>query len=127
MNVALAIQSLNREQMGVFLTHFEAEPAGDGVCEGDCIFQILPIRAALFDSPLAELLFRYHFRESGEHKVKLTRRGGACLYEVTPTCELPLRIELGASGKGQLSQQPDFSKAIAYVVATTKESNEYGV
>jgi len=122
MSAALAIQNLDREHLGFVLTSFEAEPDGDGVCEGDCVFQILPTRAELFDSPTARTLLPYHFRESGEHRVKLTKAGGASLYEITPKREPPIRIEVAASGAGQMLQHPDFTKPIAYVVETTKKA-----
>ena len=42
--------------------------------------------------------------------------------EITPKSEPPMRIELTASGAGQILQYPDFSKPIAYVVETTKKA-----
>jgi hypothetical protein len=121
MSVALAIQNLDREHLGFVLTHFDAEPDGDGVCEGDCVFQILPMRAELFDSPTAQTLFPYHFRESGEHRVKLTKNAGASLYEIIPKSEPPIRIEIALSGTGKMLQYPDFTRPIAFVVETTKK------
>ena len=120
MSSALAIQNLDRENFGFVLTNFATEPPGDGVCDGECIFQILPPKPELFDSLLARSLFPYHFRESGEHRVRLTKHDGACSYEIIPKSEPPLRIELNAEGDGELSQHPDFSKPIAYVVSATK-------
>ncbi|HXR06784.1 MAG TPA: hypothetical protein VN765_05610 [Candidatus Acidoferrum sp.] len=122
MSAALAIQNLDREHLGFVLTSFEAEPDGDGVCEGDCVFQILPTRAELFDSPAAQTLFPYHFRGSGEHRVKLTKSAGASLYEIIPKSEPPIRIEIAVNGEGQMLQYPDFTKPIAYVVETTKKT-----
>jgi|SRR5579871_3834693 len=118
MSAALAIQNLEREHLGFLLTHFDAESEGDGVSEGDCVFEILPMRADLFKSPLAVLLFRYHFRESGEHKVRLTKTGGVFVYEITPRLELPLKIKLESTGEGRIWQYPDLSTPIAYVVST---------
>ncbi|HWB02045.1 MAG TPA: hypothetical protein VG796_03410 [Verrucomicrobiales bacterium] len=122
MSAALAIQNLEREHLGFVMMHFDAEPDGDGICEGDCIFQILPAKAALFESPAAVTLFPYHFRESGEHRVKLSLNGGTRVYEITPISEPPIRIELAAVGEGRLLQSPDFSNPIACVVETAKKA-----
>lgn len=120
MSAALALQNLDREHVGFVLLHFDAEPSGDGVYKGDCIFQILPTRAELFESPLVRLLDRYHFRASGEHRVRLTKSAGACSYEISPQSEPPLSIELAASGEGRMLQSD--STTLAYVVATTTKA-----
>ena len=120
MSAALAIQNLDREHLGFVLTHFDGEPGGDGICEGDCVFQILPKRPDLFASPLAQTLFPYHYRESGEHRVRLTKHGGAYLYEIFPKTQPEIRIKISADGGGLLLQSPDFTKHIAYVVSAKK-------
>jgi hypothetical protein len=122
MSAALAIQNLDREHLGYVLTSFETEPDGDGACEGNCVFQILPMRAELFDSLTAQTLFPYHFRESGEHRVRLTKTAGASLFEITPKSGPPIRIEIAVSGAGQMLQYPDFTRPIAYVVETKKKA-----
>ena len=86
------------------------------------VFSRFSRRAKLFDSPTAQALFPYHFREGGEHRVKLTKSAGASLYEIIPKSEPPIRIELAVSGVGQMLQYPDFTKPIAYVVETTKKA-----
>ena len=118
MNDALAIQNLDRERLGFILFHFDPEAAGDGYFEGDAVFQILPAKAELFESPLVRSLYRYHFRESGEHRVRLTKCAGAHSYQILPESESPLTIELNASGEGQLLCD---SNLIAYVVAAVRE------
>ena len=118
MNSALALQNLDREPLGFILFHLDPEPAGDGYCEGDCVFQILPAKAELFESALVRSLYRYHFRESGEHRVRLTKSAGAYSYQIIPGSEAPLTIELSASGEGQLLCD---SNLIAYVVAAVRE------
>jgi hypothetical protein len=122
MSAALAIQNLEGEHLGFVMLHFEAGLDGDGVWEGDCVFQTLPARAELFDSRAALALYPYHFRESGEHRVKLSITGGAGVYEITPESEPPVRIELAANGTGQILQYPDFSRPIARVVDTGRKA-----
>ena len=115
MNEVMSIQSLNRQHLGFVLFEFGTGVDARGCWEGTCVFDIFPMEAELGGAPLADLLYRYHFRESGEHRVELTRTDQSDVYEIIPRLVPRLRIEITSAGEGTIIQAPDCATAIAYV------------